>query len=105
MSRRLLAAAGGLALLTGCGFRPLYGARDNGTASPAEQGLAEISVALIPERSGQLLRQALQARFERSGGGAAKRYDLSVGYGIQGDTLNIVRAGARPLLLQRPRPQ
>lgn len=100
MSRRLLAAAGGLALLTACGFRPLYGVRDNGTVSPAEQGLAEISIALIPERSGQLLRQALQARFERSGGGVAKRYDLSVGYGIQGDTLNIAQTTSIPSRLR-----
>ena len=90
----------GLGLLAGCGFRPLYSARENGTAGPAEQGLAEISVALIPERSGQLLRQALQARFERAGSGIAKRYDLTIAYGIQGDTLNIAQATSIPSRLR-----
>ncbi len=32
----------------------------------------------IPDRPGQLLRQALQERFEGDGGGAARRYDLTV---------------------------
>jgi len=40
--------------------------------------LGEVQVGLIPERSGQLLRQALQSRLERGGAGVARRYDLSV---------------------------
>jgi len=60
----------------GCGFRPLYASGEDNAGVHAR--LAEIEVALIPERSGQLLRQALQARLERGGTGVARRYDLAV---------------------------
>ena len=36
--------------------------------------LQAIYVAVMAERSGQLLRQALQRRFEGTGGGVAKKY-------------------------------
>ena len=75
--------------LGGCGFQPLYGSAGNGVAGPAEAGLAQVSVGLIPERSGQLLREALQERFERGGGGVAARYDLSIAYAVSGDALAI----------------
>ncbi len=100
MSRRMLGAAAGAVLLGGCGFKPLYRARDDGTAGVAEQGLAEISVALIPERTGQLLRQELQTRFERGGSGVAKRYDLLVSFGIAADTLNIAQSTSIPSRLR-----
>jgi LPS-assembly lipoprotein len=58
----------------------------------ANDALAAIYVPVMPERTGQLLRQALQRRFEGSGSGIAKQYDivaspsLSVeGIGIQRD--------------------
>lgn len=84
----------GLAVSLGaCGFHPLYASGPNGTPSPAQAELAAISIGLIPDRSGQLLRQALQDRFERGGIGLAHRYDLAVAYdigqegiGIQPDT-------------------
>jgi LPS-assembly lipoprotein len=85
---RLLIFVVGLAL-GGCGFHPLYGSAGNGAAAPAEAGLSQVSVGLIPERSGQLLREALQARFERGGGGVAARYDLAVSYAVSGDALAI----------------
>ncbi len=55
----------------------------------AEQGLASTEVALIPERSGQLLRQSLQTRFDRAGTGAAKLYDLTANFGVSSEALNI----------------
>jgi LPS-assembly lipoprotein len=70
----LLAVAGGS--LGGCGFEPLYAEGEGGASVQAR--LAEIEVALIPERSGQLLRQALQSRLERRNAGAARRYGLAV---------------------------
>ena len=82
----LVAAALGLG---GCGFHPLYGSAADGSAGPAQAGLAQVAVGLIPERAGQLLREALQARFERGGPGIAARYDLAVGYGISGEPLAI----------------
>lgn len=62
--------------LGGCGFRPLYGT--GGSDPDVQARLGEVEVALIPERSGQLLRQALQTRLERGGAGIARRYDLAV---------------------------
>jgi LPS-assembly lipoprotein len=75
--------------VAGCGFHPLYGTAGDGTTRPAQAGLARISIGLIPERAGQLLRQALQARFERDGSGVAARYDLAVYYGLSGEGLAI----------------
>lgn len=81
-----------LLLLEGCGFHPIY-APGGGTADgPAATGLSQVSVALIPERSGQLLRQYLQARLERSGGGLAKLYDLNVSFSVNQEGVAISRA-------------
>ncbi|MDJ0387729.1 LPS assembly lipoprotein LptE [Roseomonas sp. E05] len=71
--RRLLALGAAGLTLAGCGFRPLYAPRDSAaTASdPAIRSvLASTEVALIPERSGQLLRRALQQRLGRFGAAA-----------------------------------
>jgi LPS-assembly lipoprotein len=76
-------------LLGACGFHPLYASGPNGEAGPAAMGLAEISVGLIPERTGQLLRQALQERFERSGLSPAHRYDLTVSFSIGSEAIAI----------------
>ena len=85
---RLLLMGVGLAL-GGCGFQPLYGSATDGAASPVQAGLTQVSVGLIPERSGQLLREALQERFERGSSGIAARYDLAVSYAISGDALAV----------------
>ena len=54
--RRFLAGAGVLAL-SGCGFQPMYGTgSDFGTVAA---DLASINVAVIPDRTGQLLRAYL----------------------------------------------
>ena len=112
MARRVLLLAASGALLGGCGFRPLYGS--GGTADSGVQArLAEINVQLIPERSGQLLRQALQARLERGQVSVARRFDLSVQYvlsaesiGIQQDTsasrLRLTGVASWALLAQNP---
>jgi LPS-assembly lipoprotein len=78
--RMLLGASA--ALLAGCGFRPVYAPTADGTAGAGAQGLAQIRVALIKDRSGQLLRQDLQQRFDGTGAGAAKLYELSVAYNV-----------------------
>lgn len=75
--RRGVLLALGAGLLGGCGFTPLYGPRGQAGAG-AQDRLGEVNVLLIPERNGQLLRQALQTRLERGGADAARRYDLSV---------------------------
>ena len=86
----------GASLLGGCGLHPIYARASNGEAGPAAQGLAEISVGQIPERTGQLLRLALQERLERNGLAPAHRYDLAVTFaisnaviGVQQDTSNV----------------
>lgn len=74
-------------LLSGCGFHPLY---DRAGASAAS--LAAVYVNIIPNRPGQLLRQALQAKLEGPNGAIAKRFTLGVSYsenvqalGVQAD--------------------
>ncbi len=87
LGRRSFVLAGTIGL-SACGFRPLYAPQ--GTASGPQQELAAIDVALIPDRPGQLLRQALQQRMDR-GSAVAKRYTLSVSFGIAGDAISIQR--------------
>ncbi len=74
-------------VLTACGFHPVYGPAASGKTGPAAQALAEISVGLIPERTGQLLRLALQERLERAGVAAARQYDLTVSFGLTSDAI------------------
>lgn len=81
--RRLMAlAAGGAVTLAGCGFQPLYGPQGAtsaaGVAEPeVREVLANTEVALIPERTGQLLRRALMERLGGAGTGHGA-YELRV---------------------------
>ncbi len=77
--------------LAGCGFTPLYG-NDGATASVQNQ-MDEVSVGLIPDRPGQLLRQSLQNQLQTAGAPTQELYLLSVSYniteqgiGVQADT-------------------
>lgn len=97
--RAVLGAVAG-ALLGGCGWQPLYRSQADGSAGAAEQGLAQVAVGIIPDRPGQLLRQALQIRFDRVGSGVAKRYDLAVTFGIAGEALNIQQSSSIPSRLR-----
>ncbi len=83
------AALGATMLLAGCGFHPLYGPAADGEASPAQADLAAIWVPVIANRSGQLLRQALQRRLDGAGTGVAKRYTLTVVFGLTADSIGI----------------
>ncbi len=85
-ARRAL-LVGGAASLAGCGFRPLYGPVSKGAAVQPE--MAAIFVAVMPERQGQLLRQALQRRFEGADSGVAKRYEVTGGLSITAEGLGI----------------
>jgi LPS-assembly lipoprotein len=78
--------------LPGCDWQPVYGGAHGDATGPASAGFAETSVALIPERSGQLLRQALQTRFDRGSGGMGQRYELTIsGLAISGEPVAIQR--------------
>ncbi len=79
-----------------CGFRAVYAPGSSDANAPAAAALAQIGVGLIPERSGQLLRLALQERFERAGIAAARRYDLAVSFGVSSDTLGIRFSDSNP---------
>lgn len=89
-----------LALVGGCGFRPIYADGPAGHGGVAAE-LAATRVALIPERTGQLLRAALNQRL-RNGAGAPAQNELRVavsltrqGVGVRGDdTASRVRVSA-----------
>lgn len=78
-----------LALLGGCGFHPAYMPTASGEAGVAQREMAAVFVDNIGERSGQVLRQALQERFERAGPGIQRRYSLTVAYGIGGEGIAV----------------
>jgi LPS-assembly lipoprotein len=86
--RRMLALTAG-ATLSGCGFQPVYMPTASGKAGVAQRELAAIQVDIIPDRPGQLLRQALQDRLEMGSSGVARRYELSVAFGISGEGIAI----------------
>jgi LPS-assembly lipoprotein len=81
-----------LLLLAGCGFHPLYGPQSGATAFSA---MDQIDIGLIPDRSGQILRQALEADLQRNGEPGFYRYHLGVqnsisvqAIGLQPDSSN-----------------
>ena len=88
--RRAFLAGGGAAVLGGCGFRPLY-LPEGGSGSVASTELAAVYIPVMPERAGQLLRQALQQRMDGPGLGVAKKYDLITSPAISGEGIAIQR--------------
>ena len=61
----LVAASRAAALfVSGCGFRPLYGAKSLGSV---DSELARIKIGIISERSGQQLHNYLLDRLNRKG--------------------------------------
>jgi LPS-assembly lipoprotein len=84
----MLALTAGVTL-SGCGFQPVYMPTASGKAGVAQRELAAIQVDIIPDRPGQLLRQALQDRLEMGSSGVARRYELSVAFGISGEGIAI----------------
>ena len=89
----MLMAPLGLAL-GGCGFSPVY-ATQSGAPTGAEVGsraaeaLSAVHVPVMPERTGMMLRQALQDRLQRFGVKPASRYDLLAQYRFSGDSAGI----------------
>lgn len=72
---------GALALLTlsSCGFTPLYGGLHGRVAT---NGLENVQVQNIPERTGQMLRLKLQQDFYRNGPPVEALYMLTVSFSI-----------------------
>jgi LPS-assembly lipoprotein len=83
--RRLLAGLTVAALvgLAGCGFRPVY-------APPgAHRFTGDVYVDIIPNRNGQLLRQALQEQLDGSQESPSHGYILTVAYGEPGQAIGM----------------
>ena len=74
MCRSILLAAALAAGLSGCGFRPLHGHGGGG----AQQDLATVRIAQIPDRIGQKLHNRLVDRLTPKGQPARPAYVLSV---------------------------
>jgi LPS-assembly lipoprotein len=91
---RLWSLAAMLAL-AGCGFRPVYGPGAAGAPAPAVVGLSQIHVALLPERSGQMMRDALQRRLELNGV-RSPLYELAVTFYVAQDGASIERNDSVP---------
>jgi LPS-assembly lipoprotein len=95
LSRRaalgLLASASAVSLaapLAGCGFQPVYMPTASGKPGVAQRELAMVNVPVMPERPGQLFRQALQERFGSDAGGPL-RYDLEASFWISGEGIAV----------------
>ncbi|MGH7006138.1 MAG: LPS assembly lipoprotein LptE, partial [Alphaproteobacteria bacterium] len=74
----LAAACAAAMALAGCGYRPLYGDRGAVGGSDVRQRLAEVKIAGIADRRGQLVRNFLLDRMNAQGEPAQARYVLSV---------------------------
>lgn len=83
-----LGSLAALTTLAGCGFQPVYMPTASGKPGVAQRELAAVYVPVIPERPGQLLRQALQERFGNDFGSPAN-YDLNVSFGVVGEGIAI----------------
>jgi LPS-assembly lipoprotein len=88
LTRRHLLSLIPVSAVAGCGFQPIYMPTATGQPGPAQRELAAVNVDIIPDRPGQLLRQALQERLA-SDSGARHRYDLKVVFWIAGEGIAI----------------
>jgi LPS-assembly lipoprotein len=75
-------------LLAGCGFQPIYMPTASGKAGVAQRELAAVYVSLMPNRPGQLFRQAMQANLGDDSG-APQHYDLDVTFWIAGEGIAV----------------
>jgi LPS-assembly lipoprotein len=91
LSRRWLCLSA-VAALGGCGFQPVYMPTASGKTGAANRELQTVFVGIIPERPGQVLRQALQERLG-SDSGIPSQYDLQVAYGIPAEGIAILPNG------------
>jgi LPS-assembly lipoprotein len=87
MHRRGL-CVGLVSILGGCGFHPIYMPTASGKPGVAQRELAAVFVDIIPDRPGQLLRQALQERFGDDSGTPAA-YNLRVTFSVSGEGIAI----------------
>lgn len=77
------------AALSGCGFRPLYGTQGEAGEKAPEDELRRVFVANIPDRTGQLVRLALQERMAGAGPETPDGYTLNVSPGVGEEYIDI----------------
>ena len=66
----------GCSALAACGFKPMYG--ENAAAKVTSTELAQIKIANLPDRSGQMLRNELVDILQPSGASATPRFLLDI---------------------------
>ena len=92
-SKSFAPAVAAMALaLSGCGFRPMYGQRAP-EATPVSADLAAVQVGVIPDRSGQLLRNELVRQLNPAADTRPGRYTLAVMLKETVDTFAVERSG------------
>ncbi len=64
--------------LAGCGFHPVYSTGPSGQENASQAAFQQISIANIPDRAGQILRNALIDRLYRDGRPEQPRYILFI---------------------------
>ena len=67
-------AAAALMFVTGCGFQPIHGER----SAASSAGLANFNIALIADRTGQMMRNELLQQMQPRGAVASPRFVLGV---------------------------
>lgn len=65
-------------LLSACSFSPMYGSENAQNNSSTKSNLNQVEISIIPDRSGQYLRNELIDRFYTDGYPSNPRYKLSV---------------------------
>jgi LPS-assembly lipoprotein len=81
---RAIGAMSVVALTSACGFHPLYL-----PSAQTQAGLSEIYVDIVPNRNGQLFRQALQEKLEGSESDPQQHYVLTVRYAVAAQGIGI----------------
>lgn len=64
--------------LSSCGFSPVYATSGKTSQTSAKSALSNIDIAIIPNREGQFLRNALMDRFYTNGIPAQAPYSLQI---------------------------
>ena len=76
--------------LTGCGFQPVYGSRGGQGGSAVAMDLNNITIANIPDRDGQILRNALIDRLYAKNRPIKPQFTLTISINSHEENLGIL---------------
>ena len=76
-------------IISGCGFRPLYGTSGPVGSPQVAQALATVSILPLPHRKGMKLRQVLSEQLQPQGATSNSAYYLEIGLTERIDELGI----------------